>query len=202
MAIPDQFRADVFIDEFTERFTGPGKNMPDVITLMLPNDHGAGERPYAGFPFRESYMCDNDLALGRIVEFLSHTPYWKNMAIVVTEDDAQDGRDHVDAHRSLLMVISPYAKSNFVSHKHYSFGSIFKTIWNLKGVPYLNQYDGAANDLADCFSAVPDFKPYNALPVDKRIFDPEKALSPIDADFDWKAIEESPKLDDVEDFIK
>ncbi|MFO7370404.1 MAG: hypothetical protein R6X09_09065 [Bacteroidales bacterium] len=202
MAIPDQFRVDIFIDEFNERFTGPGKSMPDVITMMLPNDHGAGERPYAGFPFRESYMCDNDLALGRIVEFLSHTPYWKNMVIVVTEDDAQDGRDHIDAHRSLLMVISPYAKSNFVSHKHYSFGSIFKTIWNLTGVPYLNQYDAAATDLADCFSAVPDFTPYNAIPVDKRIFDPEKAMTPIDEDFDWKAIEESPKLDHVEDFLK
>jgi YVTN family beta-propeller protein len=202
MAIPDQFRADVFIGEFNEKWIGQGKAMPQVITIMLPNDHGADERPHAGFPYRESYMCDNDLALGRIVEFLSHTPYWKNMAIIVTEDDAQDGRDHIDAHRSLLMVISPYARKDYVSHKHYSFGSIFKTIWNLLGIPYLNQYDATASDLADFFTDNPDFTPYNALPVDPEIFDPKKALTPINENFDWKAVIESPKLDDVKDFLK
>jgi YVTN family beta-propeller protein len=196
MAIPDQFRLATFMEEFNERWTGPGKTLPSVLTIILPNDHGAGERPEAGFPFKESYMADNDLALGRLVEFLSHTPYWKNMAIVVTEDDSQDGKDHVDAHRSLLMVISPYAKKDYVGHVHYSFGSIFKTFWHILGLPYLNQYDATATDLADLFTSKPDFSPYRAVPVDARFFDPAKALTPMDTGFDWKAMFESPVLDD------
>jgi hypothetical protein len=147
-------------------------------------------------------MADNDLAVGRIVEYLSHTPFWKNMAIVITEDDAQNGIDHIDAHRSVLMVISPYAKRNNVSHMHYSFGSIFKTFWNVLGMPYLNQYDAAANDLSDFFTSKPDFTPYNAVPVDQRIFDPKKAMTPMDENFDWKAVKESPLIDDLEDMQK
>ncbi len=202
MAIPDQFRAEVFMDEFKEKWLSGAEKMPAVVTLMLPQDHGAGERPEAGYPFRESYMADNDLALGRVVEFLSHTPYWNNMVIVVTEDDAQDGRDHVDAHRSVLMVISPWAKRNYVSHQHYSFGSIFKTFWNVLGVPYLNQYDAAASDFADFFTDRPDFAPYSALPADPRVLDPQKLLTPFDERFEWKSLLESPKLDDVEDFLR
>ncbi len=202
MAIPDQFRADVFIQEVKEKFLDAKKDLPPMMTLQLLNDHGAGERAYAGYPFRESYMADNDLALGRVVEFLSHLPQWKNMMIVVTEDDAQDGRDHVDAHRSILMVISPYAKRNYVSHHHASFGSIFKTFWNVLGIPYLNQYDFGANDLGDCFGNEPDYTPYNALPVDVRVFDPVKALSPLNEKFDWEAFRKSPKLDDPKDMKK
>jgi len=199
MAIPDQFRADVFIREIKEKYLDQKKDLPPMLTLQLLNDHGAGERLHAGFGFHESYMADNDLALGRVVEFLSHTPYWKNMLVVVTEDDAQGGRDHVDAHRSIVMAISPYAKKNFVSHRHYSFGSIFKTFWNVLGIPYLNQYDFGVSDLGDCFTNQPDFRPYDALPVDPRIFDPQKALSPLNEKFDWKAFRESPELDDPED---
>lgn len=202
MAIPDQFRADMFIDEFKEKWLSGGEKMPQMLTILLPNDHGAGERPEAGYPFRESYMADNDLALGRIVEFLSQTPYWKEMAIVVTEDDAQDGRDHVDAHRSLLQVYSPYARRNHVSHTHYSFGSIFKTFWNILGTPYLNQYDAAAADLSDFFTNQPDFTPYKALPADARVLNPQKLLTPFDEKFDWKSMLESPELDNVEDFIR
>ena len=202
MAIPDQFRVDMFLEEFRDRWVDGDENLPQVLTIYLPNDHGAGERPEAGYPYRESYMMDNDLALGRIVEFLTQSSYWKKMAIFITEDDAQDGRDHVDAHRSLLMVLSPYAKRNYVGHQHYSFGSIFKTFWHILGLPYLNQYDATATDLADLFTAEPDFTPYDAYPVDPRVFDPEKVLNPFDEDFDWQAVVESPKLDNVEDFLK
>ncbi|MDY0098365.1 MAG: bifunctional YncE family protein/alkaline phosphatase family protein [Bacteroidales bacterium] len=202
MSIPDQFRVSQFIREFNQRWMKGEEEMPQIITVIIPNDHGAGERPEAGYPFRESYMVDNDLAVGRIIEFLSHTPYWKNMAIFITEDDAQNGVDHIDAHRSILMVISPYAKRNYVSKVHYSFGSIFKTFWNLLGLPYLNQYDAAATDLADMFTDTPDFTPYNALPPDLRIFDPDQALSPLDEEFDWNSLTESPMLDDPEEMIK
>ena len=201
-SIPDQFRISQFIREFNQKWMNGEEEMPQIITVIIPNDHGAGERPEAGYPFRESYMVDNDLAVGRIIEFLSHTPYWKNMAIFITEDDAQNGVDHIDAHRSILMVISPYAKKDYVSKVHYSFGSIFKTFWNLLGLPYLNQYDAAATDLSDMFSDTPDFTPYIALPPDLRIFDPDKALSPIDEDFDWNSLAESPILDDPEEMIK
>ncbi len=199
MAIPDQFRADIFIKEISEKYIDAKRELPSVLTLQLLNDHGAGERAAAGFPYNESYMADNDLALGRVVEFLSHTPYWKNMMVVVTEDDAQGGRDHIDAHRSILMVISPFAKKKYNSHQHVSFGSIFKTFWNVLGTSYLNQYDFGTNDLGDCFTNKPDFTPYNALPVDPRVFDPTKAMSPLNEKFDWKAFRDSPELDDPED---
>lgn len=202
MAIPDQFRIDQFEKEFQAKWLDGKDTMPSVVTVILPNDHGAGERPDAGYPFRESYMADNDLGVGRIVEYLSHTPYWKSTLIVITEDDAQNGVDHIDAHRSILMMISPWVKKDYVSHVHFSFGSIFKTFWNILDLPYLNQYDAAANDMADFFTDKPDFRPYKALPVDKRIFDPQKALDPYDENFNWKAMEESPEMDNVEDMIK
>ncbi len=202
MNIPDQFRVNMFLKEFNERWIGEDKTLPSVLTIFLPNDHGASERPEDGYPFRESYMADNDFALGRIVEFLSHTRYWKNMAIFVTEDDPQGGVDHIDAHRSILMVISPYAKKNYVSRVHYSFGSIMKTFWHFLGIPYLNQYDAGATDLADFFTDEPDLTPYNALPVDERIFDPQKALDPLDENFNWEALKESPKMDNPETMQK
>ncbi len=198
MNIPDQFRVDMFIEEFEERWMGEGKTMPRVVTMMLPNDHGDRPRPDDGYPFGESYMLDNDLALGRVVEYLSRTPYWNEMAIVVTEDDAQGGVDHIDAHRSLLMVISPYAKQGHVSTVHYSFSSIMKTFWHVLGTPYLNQYDAGATDLADFFTDAPDFTPYDAIAPDLRVFNPENALDPLDEEFNWEALSESPVMDDVE----
>jgi hypothetical protein len=196
MAVPDQFRTDLFIKEFNEKWSNG--NLPSVVTLMLPNDHGSSERPQAGWEFTESYMADNDLAVGRTIEFLSHTPYWKNMAIVITEDDPQGGVDHIDAHRSLLMVISPYAKKNYNGHQHYSFGSIFKTFWHILGIPYLNQYDATAADMGDLFTETPDFTPYNAIAADQRVFDAQKVLDPFDEKFDWKAFQASEELDRTE----
>ena len=202
MAIPDQFRIDQFIKEFDEKWINGPDSMPAFTTVIIPNDHGAGDRPEAGYPFRESYMADNDLAVGRIVEYLSKTPYWKNMLIVITEDDAQNGVDHIDAHRSLLMLISPWVKRDHVSHVHYSFGSLFKTFWNILGLPYLNQYDAGATDLSDFFTDNPDYGSYNALDIDGRIFNPQKALDPFDENFDWKAVEESPQIDNVIDMVR
>ena len=202
MAIPDQFRVDQFEKEFDEKWIKGNEAMPQLITVILPNDHGAGERPEAGYPFRESYMADNDLAVGRIVEYLSHTPQWKNMLIVITEDDAQNGVDHIDAHRSILMLISPWVKRDYISSVHYSFGSLFKSFWNIMGLPYLNQYDAGASDLNDFFTNTPDFRPYNALKVNSQMFDPQMALDPFDEHFNWKALEESPQIDNMEDMMK
>ncbi|MDH5605053.1 MAG: hypothetical protein OEY51_13980, partial [Cyclobacteriaceae bacterium] len=170
MGIPDQFRVDRFIEEFNEKWIGSQTPMPEMLTVIIPNDHGADERPDDGYPYVASYQADNDLALGRIVEFLSHTPYWEKMLIIVTEDDAQGGVDHVDAHRSVLLMISPYVKRGYIGKQHYSFGSLFKTFWNILGTPYLNQYDAGATDLADFMTSEADFTPYSAVPVAVELF--------------------------------
>ncbi len=124
--IPDQFRMDQFETEFTRMWLNGKEEMPRLIVMQVPNDHTASPRPEDGYPFQHSYVADNDLAVGRILHFLSRTKYWKNMLVIVTEDDPQGGVDHIDAHRSILMMAGPYIKRNYVSHTHANFGSILK----------------------------------------------------------------------------
>jgi len=196
MNIPDQFRVDMFEEEFQRRWASGQQPFPQVITMMLPNDHASDPRPKDGYPFHASYMSDNDLALGRVIELLSHSPYWPEMAIFITEDDAQGGLDHVDAHRSILLVISPYAKPGYISSEHTSMPSIIKTIFLILDLPPLNLYDACATDLADCFAdTLVNLTPYKALPVDVRVFDAQKALDPFDKEFNWKAVIQSESLD-------
>lgn len=199
-SVPDQFRIDMFEEELEEKWLSGKEEFPSVITMIIPNDHGSSERIDDGYPFRESYMADNDLALGRVVEKLSHTKWWPEMLIIVTEDDAQDGRDHIDAHRSLLMMISPWIKKGYVSHSHANFGAILKTIYNICDIPALNQFDATATLLQDFFTDRPDLTPYVAVKVDERIFDPQKALDPYDRDFRWESLGESPEIDNEDDF--
>ncbi|MBE7502509.1 MAG: hypothetical protein HS113_19925 [Verrucomicrobiales bacterium] len=196
--IPDQFRVDMFELDLQERWLSGREPFPRIITMSLPNDHGAAERPREGYPYFASYMADNDLALGRVVQRLSHTPYWKEMAIFVTEDDAQNGRDHVDHHRSLCLVISPYARRGHVSRVHTSIPSILKTINLIQGLPSINQYDAMASDLSDMFTATPDFSPYEAVAVHPRLFDPARAYDPLDEEFNWEAVQDYPRMDDPE----
>ncbi len=144
-SVPDQFRIDMFEEELRDKWLSGKEEFPALITMMIPNDHGAGERPEDGYPFKESYMADNDLALGRVLHILSRTKWWKDMLIIVTEDDAQDGRDHIDGHRSLLMMISPWVKRGFVSNTHANFGAILKTIYHILDIPPLNQFDATAS---------------------------------------------------------
>jgi DNA-binding beta-propeller fold protein YncE len=176
-SISDQYRLGQFQHEFQVRYLSGKEPLPQFLYIWLPNDHTAEPRPEDGFRYHASYVADNDLALGKLVELFSHSPFWKDMAVFVTEDDAQDGRDHVDAHRSLLLIASPYARRG-VSHVHTSMASILKTFDLIFGLPPLNQYDAAASDLADMFADQPDFTPYEALPSDSRIFDPAKVVEP------------------------
>ncbi len=199
MAIPDQYRVDAFEEEFRRKWESGPDPLPRLITMVLPNDHMTDEHPADGFPFRESYMADNDLALGRIVHFLSRTAYWKKMLIIVTEDDPQGGLDHVEAHRSLLLMIGPHVKRGFVSHQLADFASIMKLMFVLLDMPPLNQFDAAATLPLDFFSAEPDFRPYTLLPVDRRLFDPDAALKPFDRKFNWKHYLQSVRMDDPED---
>jgi DNA-binding beta-propeller fold protein YncE len=167
--IPDQYRASQFIKEIQGM-----KELPKLIFIHLPNDHTAKERPAAGYPFEASYVADNDLALGRILDFLSHSEWWPKMAILITEDDSQSGVDHVDSHRTVLMVASPYARRDYTSHVNTSFPGLLRTAFWLLHLPPLNLYDATSSDLSDCFQATPDPAPYPVLPVDPAIFDPAK----------------------------
>ena len=194
--IPDQFRMDQFEGEFTKMWIKGKRKMPSLITMQVPNDHGADERPADGYPMRQSYMADNDLAVGRILHFLSRTKYWKNMLVIITEDDPQGGVDHLDAHRSILMMAGPYVKKGYVSHTHANFGAILKTIYNILGVPYVNQYDATGTLLQDFFTNKPDYTPYTLVKSDTRIFDPSVAMKRYNKDIDWRKIEKGPDMDD------
>lgn len=197
--IPDQFRMNQFEDEFTKMWLKGKSPMPSLITVQIPNDHTASPRPQDGYPYTHSYVADNDLAVGRILHFLSRTPYWKNMLVVITEDDPQGGVDHVDAHRSILMLAGPYVKRNHVSHTHANFGSILKMIYNTLSVPYVNQYDVTASHLSDFFTDKPNFAPYTLEMPDKRVFDPSKAMKKYKRDIDWKKIMQGPAMDDEDE---
>jgi len=200
MAIPDQYRMDMFEEELRDRWVSGKEPFPRLVTLVLPNDHLTDEHPGDGYPFVESYMADNDLALGRLVHVLSRTPWWKHMLVVVTEDDPQGGRDHVEAHRSILMLIGPHVRRGYVSHALADFGSIMRLIFTTLGLPPLNQFDAAAPLPMDMFAAgPPDASPYTVRPPDTRLFDPDEAFKPFDRRFDWQRLAASPRMDDPED---
>jgi YVTN family beta-propeller protein len=170
--ISDQFREDEFEHELATRFGPAGQELPAFTNVYFPNDHGAGPNAARGYPSRASYIADNDLALGRLVDTVSHSRWWRDTAIVVTEDDAQDGLDHVDAHRTVLLVISPWVKHGYVTSTHSSIMSIIKTVNLLTGTSALNQFDAAATSLLDAFTDKPDFTPYDVRPPDHRVYKP------------------------------
>lgn len=188
--IPDQYRASQFIAEVERKYVKGGEPLPRFIYIHLPQDHTARPRPKDGYPYLASYVADNDYALGRIVEYLSHTPWWREMAVFVTEDDSQSGVDHIDSHRTVLLVASPYARKNYVSHVNSSFPGLLKTIFRLLSLPPLNLYDAAASDLSECFGGEPDFTPYKTLPIAPALFEPAKVKDPLDPAPD------SPRMDD------
>ena len=202
MNIPDQFRMNQFEDEFTKMWIKGKEKLPSLITMQVPNDHGAKDRPEDGYTSRNSFVADNDLAVGRILHFLSRTKYWKNMLVIITEDDPQGGVDHIDAHRSILMMAGPYVKPGYVSHTHANFGSILKTIYNILGVPYVNQYDATASLLQDFFTNKPNFTPYTLERHDERVFDVEKAMKKYNRTIDWRKVLQGPDMDDVDDIKK
>jgi DNA-binding beta-propeller fold protein YncE len=196
MNIPDQFRVIQFEREFKKRWSSGAEPFPQFVSMQLPNDHGTRPRPEDGYPYQHAYMADNDLALGRVLEFLSQTPWWDSMLVIVTEDDPQGGVDHLDAHRSVLMLAGPYVKRGYVSHNHANFGSILRTIYTLLDLPCVNQYDATATLLDDFFTPDANLQGYEALPHDPRVFDPQKALAKYGRDFDWRRAPQGLKLDD------
>jgi YVTN family beta-propeller protein len=197
LGIPDQFRAAEFERDFGRKLAA-GK-VPALIVIRLPNDHTADPRPGDGYPYRASFVSDNDLALGKIVAFLSKTSIWKDSAFFVTEDDAQSGVDHVDAHRSILLVASPWVRPGAVSHQHTSMGSITRTIDELLGLGPMNLEDALAGEITGVFEDQPDpahphLQPFAVRPSDPRVFSPAKARFAKP-----KTKEEAAALHDVDD---
>jgi DNA-binding beta-propeller fold protein YncE len=156
----DVGRAQMFQSDL-EAFVAAGQ-LPSFIHIWLPNDHTFGASP--GTPTPRSAVADNDAALGMIVDALTHSPFWSDMAIFVTEDDAQDGQDHVAAHRTVGLVLSPFVKHGYVSHVHQSNVGMTKTMELLLGAAPMSQYDRLATDMRDYFTLEPDLTPYTARP--------------------------------------
>jgi len=158
--VPDQFRARIFLDKF-QRYVAAGQ-MPNLVIIWLPSDHTAGITP--NYPAPADMVADNDLALGQIVQAISTSPYWSSSAVLVTEDDAQNGVDHVDGHRTLCLVASPYARRGAVDSTSYNQTSLVRTIEDLLGLQPMNKFDAAALPMESIFQTAPDMTPYLALP--------------------------------------
>ncbi len=157
----DTDNAEAFIEEY-DTFVRSGQ-MPRFIIMSLGEDHTHGTRPGAYTP--QACVASNDLALGRIVDHISHSPLWKETAIFVIEDDAQNGPDHVDAHRTVGFVISPYTKRQYVDSTQYSTVSLIRTMELILGLPPLSQYDAAARPMFASFSEQLDTTPYVHVPA-------------------------------------
>lgn len=167
----DRRRLELWLEEFRE-FERKG-DMPRFTILSLPGDHLLGTRPGAQTP--QAMMAENDLVLGKMVEALSQSRFWKQMAIFVVEDDTQGGPDHVDVHRGPVLVISPYSKRKHVDSTMYSGSSVLRTIELILGLPPLTQHDAASTPMWAAFQTRPDFRPYKALVPDVDL--DEKNLS-------------------------
>ena len=156
----DQHRADIFIKEY-ERFSREDR-VPNLMVMSLPCDHGEGTNPV--YPTPRAMMADNDLALGRIVEAVSKSPQWKETCILVIEDDAQSGPDHVDGHRTSVLAISPFTRRKFVDSSFYNTASLIRSIGLMLGFDPLNRFDAMADPLTACFTDSADLTPYRSVP--------------------------------------
>jgi YVTN family beta-propeller protein len=166
----DSERAARVIDEIDRKFVKTGTELPRLLYIAIPHDSPAPPQPGKGYPYAESYAADNDNALGRLVEYLSTTPWWKQMAIFVTESAPGAGFDHIDEHRIPLLCVGPWAKQNYVVHINTGFPGLLKTIFEILRVPALNLFDATAAGLRDCFAGQSDERPYRAVAVDPRIY--------------------------------
>ncbi|GIW86166.1 MAG: hypothetical protein KatS3mg108_0490 [Isosphaeraceae bacterium] len=173
MSYSDLKRADRFLEEL-KAFEAAGE-LPRLIILRLPNDHTSGTAPGQKTP--TAFVAENDLALGRVVEGLSRSRFWPEMAIFVVEDDAQNGPDHVDAHRTVALVIGPYVRRGVVDSTHYTTSGMLRTIELILGLEPMSQFDAAATPMFASFTAQPDFRPYECLPAQVDL----DAVNPSDA---------------------
>lgn len=152
-SINDQIRADAFIKELKAYENMPDDQWPQLLIVALPCDHTAGMRP--GFPTPRAAVADNDLALGRIVEAITHSRFWDSTAVFVTEDDSQDGWDHISAYRTTGFVISPYSVAGKTIHTNYNQTCIVRTVEQILGIPPMNKIDATALPMFECFGGKP-----------------------------------------------
>jgi DNA-binding beta-propeller fold protein YncE len=174
-AIPDVVRAQIFLAD-VKQWEAAGA-MPNFVLLQLPADHTRGTTPGVHTP--KAMVADNDLALGQIVAALSKTRFWKKMAIFVVEDDAQNGVDHVDGHRTVALAISPYIRRGAVDSTFYAHQSMLKTIELILGLPTLSLFDLIANDMRASFTDTPDFTPYEVIEPQQSIFELNPPLTSL-----------------------
>ncbi len=158
LAVMDQRRMDAWLAEFSEQVRA--SRMPAFELIHLPDDHTAGGR--AGMRTPRAYMADNDLALARLIDALSHSPFWKSTVVFVVEDDAQDGPDHVDSHRSVMLVVSAWNRGGVI-HRFVNTTDVLATIEEILGLGTMSQFDHFGRPLRDIWSTSPDLRPYSAL---------------------------------------
>ena len=176
--VPDIYRAAQF-SKAVKRFDAAGQ-FPDFVIMWVCCDHTSGTRP--GGPTPAAQVADNDLALGQIIDSISHSPFWKDTCVFAIEDDPQAGWDHVSGFRTTAYVAGPYVKRGQVVHTQYNHTSLLRTMELILGLPPMNQLDATATPMFDCFASQPDFTPFNAVsnnipldqlnPAPKRISDP------------------------------
>ena len=179
----DVDRAKRFAEKMLE-FERDG-NLPQFIVLRLPNDHTIGTR--VGKKTPTAMVADNDLALGQIVETISNSKFWSESAIFVVEDDAQNGSDHVDAHRTVALAISPYVRHGSVDSTLYSTSSMLRSMELILGIEPMTQFDAAANPMYASFGKSPELKPFRHIPA-------QADLEAVNTALAWGAAE-SERLD-------
>jgi YVTN family beta-propeller protein len=197
ITVPDIYRADQFIGEL-KRFESEGK-LPNLMIMLLPNDHTSGTKP--GMPTPDASGADNDLALGQVVEAVTHSKFWKDTAIFVVQDDPQNGFDHIDGHRTVAMVISPYTPRHAVDSTNYNQTSMVRTIELILGLPPMNQLDASATPMTGCFGAQANLEPYvavkNNVPLDRLNPPMETIRDPRQRH--WAEVSVGLRLDDVDE---
>ena len=161
LSIPDNKRVDIWLEEFT-RFDKAG-SLPSLNIIRLGNDHTAGTR--AGYPTPRAMVAENDVALGRVVDAITNSAAWKDSAIFVLEDDAQAGPDHVDMHRSIALVVSPFTRRTSVDSTLYTTSAMLRTIELILGAPPMSNYDAAATPMYNAFQTTPVLTPFKARPA-------------------------------------
>jgi len=179
LKVPDVMRAAEFIKELHQFETNGG--FPNLVLLFLPNDHSGGTR--GQYPTPGAQVADNDLALGRVVEALSHSRFWPETCLFAIEDDPQAGWDHVSGYRTTCYVVSPYTKRRATVSTQYNHTSLLRTIELILGLPPMNYLDATATPMTDCFTSVPDFTPFssvpNQIPLDQLNPEPKQVAHPI-----------------------
>jgi len=191
LEIADKVRAGKWKNDFDSLVAREA--LPRLSIIRLPNDHTAGAR--AGMPTPRAMVAENDLALGEIMEHLTKSKVWKESVVFILEDDAQDGPDHVDAHRSIAFVASPYAKRKTKVSRMYSTASVLRTIELILGLPPMSQYDAAATPMWECFTSSPDATAYQSKPATYNIREMNKkstTLAKRSAEFNLAVIDAAP----------